>query len=88
MNHKLDEWLELRLLQYYDSNEQPYEQWTVICNDLPRFIDHVITERGLEDQEVMLKIGVGGGGGFLKIGLSIFQCLESRERRNKRNSFE
>ena len=50
-----------------------FEQSTVMCNNVPDFIDVILRERLLEDKDsVLIRIGIDGGGGFLKICLSIF----------------
>lgn len=76
-NHKLDDQFELRLLQYTDNRNVSFERWTVVCRDLSAFVDNVITERNIDTSEMILKIGIDGGGGFLKVTLSVFDLNES-----------
>ena len=50
-----------------------FKQATVICNDLPRLVDLELKKRSLEDcNSLLIKIGIDGGGGFLKFCMSIF----------------
>ena len=68
-HHKLDDYFELKQLNYIQLQQggnKHFGQWTVFCNNLNAFIDFVCQERGLNDDPV-LKIGIDGGGGFLKI---------------------
>ena len=49
-----------------------------MCNNVPDFIDVILRERLLEDKDsVLIRIGIDGGGGFLKICLSIFDINDS-----------
>ena len=50
-----------------------FEQSTVVYTDLCKFVDLVLQKRSLENSESLLvKVGIGGGGGLLKICLSVF----------------
>ena len=50
-----------------------FEQSTVVCTDLCKFVDLVLQKRSLENSESLLvKVGIDGGGDFLKICLSVF----------------
>ena len=45
---------------------------TTICNDIQSLIDKVIAERNLPADDALVRVGIDGGGGFLKICVSIF----------------
>ena len=50
-----------------------FKNATVISNDLPRLVDLVLKKRSLEDcNSLLIKIGIDGGGGFLKFYMSVF----------------
>ena len=77
-SHCLDEYFEEMKISYVRVDKdtkvrENFEQSTVVCNDLPKFVDLVLRKRSLENSEFLLvKVGIDGGGGFLKICLSIF----------------
>lgn len=50
-----------------------FEQYTIVCRDLWKFFDLILQNKLLESSESLpIKVGVDGGGGFLKIYLSVF----------------
>ena len=77
-SHRFDEYFEAYKIIYRRENKETkvsenFEQSTVMCNNVPDFIDVILRERLLEDKDsVLIRIGIDGGGGFLKICLSIF----------------
>lgn len=77
INHKLDDHYELRLLQYTNSQNENFDRWTVVCSDLSVFVDYVISTRNLDTSDMILKIGLDGGSGFLKMTLSVFNFCDS-----------
>ena len=46
----------------------------VYCNDVAGFVTHVIEFRSLALDNVRIKIGLDGGGGFFKVCLNIFEA--------------
>ena len=58
-----------------------FEQHVVICNDLNALIDTMIETRGIKEDDMLVRIGLDGGGGFMKICLSVFDmnCAQNRE---------
>ena len=50
-----------------------FQQHVVLCNNLNELIDDIIRERNIDDKDLLVRIGMDGGGGFLKICLSVFQ---------------
>ena len=86
-NHVLDEFFEHRKLDYKvkvtKTKEEIISQHTIVCNDLPTLIDAVIQYRILSDDD-MIRIGLDGGGGFIKVILSVFKFgeEESEQRRS------
>ena len=57
----------------------------VYCNDLKILIDLIKRERGLNDLSTFVRIGIDGGGGFIKVCLSVFDPTNIRSKEN--NSF-
>ena len=50
-----------------------FEQSTIVCTDLCKFVDLVLQKTSLENSKSLLvKVGIDSGGGFLKICLSVF----------------
>ena len=75
--HQLDEFFELRQLVYRFEDKDSklikhHEQPTVVCTDLPGLISKIIETRQIEENKSLIKISIDGGGGFLKVCLSIF----------------
>ena len=60
-----------------------YEENFIVCNDVNKLIELVKTSRQVNDQ-VHLKFGIDGGGGFLKICLSIQLLNENGIENNSR----
>ena len=77
-SHSLDDYFKMVKISYTRIDKdtkvtEHFEQCTVVCNDLPKFIDLVLQKRSLEDCEsLLIKVGIDGGGGFLKICLGVF----------------
>jgi hypothetical protein len=56
---------------------ETFEQHSIVCNNLPGLIERVIEERQLiDDDSLMIKIGLDGGGEFMKVCLSVFNVTE------------
>ena len=77
-SHKLDEYFEEIKINYTRVDKQTkvsenFEQVTVVCKDLSKLVDLVVEERSLQDaKSLLVKIGMDGGGGFLKFCLGVF----------------
>ena len=54
-----------------------FDQDTVHCKDVSSLIDAVLEARQINGERAILRIGLDGGGGFLKICLSAFDLAES-----------
>ena len=59
-----------------DKPTEHFDKHVVLCNDLDGLIDKVIRCRNLHEDNTLICIGIDGGGGFLKICLSIFDLNE------------
>lgn len=86
-SHTLDELYAVKMLnlkakispKVYDFVSTP----VVYCVNIEGLIDFVIQERGGSD-DIEFKIGVDGGGGFLKICLNLVETKESSPAKGKR----
>ena len=50
-----------------------YTEHVIKTNDLPKLIDEIILKRKLNSENVIVRVGLDGGGGFLKTCLSLFE---------------
>ena len=56
-----------------------FEQHVVIYNDLNGLVDKIIKERNIDETNMLIRIDLDGGGGFMKICLSIFDLNENEQ---------
>ena len=75
---------EVTFLNTKNNVETEYIGTLIYCNDVEKFIKNIKDEKGVANAH--LKFGIYGGGGFLKICLSI-QSLEKNESDNKRKTY-
>ena len=77
--HELDEFFDVTSLVYKVKNpetkiDENVERHSVLCNDISGFIDSVLEKRGREwGDDILLRLGLDGGGGFFKIVVSVFE---------------
>ena len=76
-NHLLDDYFEIKTLSFHQILKETkavenIERPVVLCKDLQGFVDFIIETRNLDSSKVSLRIGLDGGGGFIKICLSVF----------------
>ena len=76
-NHELDDFFEHRMLDYKVLNketksEETISQHTIVCSNLASLVDKIIEKRKLNNS-AMIRIGLDGGGGFIKLVLSVFE---------------
>ena len=81
-NCQLSDYFEKKVCNFVEVNKKEktknnFTQNVVVCNDLNGLIDKLILERGIDEKNMLIRIGLDGGGGFMKICLSIFE-LESK----------
>lgn len=48
----------------------------VFCKDADELVDRIVRKRNLDRDNLLIRVGIDGGGGFLKIGLSVFELEE------------
>ena len=77
-NCQLSDYFEKKVCNFVEVNKKEktknnFTQNVVVCNDLNGLIDKLILERGVDEKNMLIRIGLDGGGGFMKICLSIFE---------------
>ncbi len=76
-NHQLDEFFGHDNILFVEEDKKKnatrrFTEHAIITKDLTGLIDRVLIERKVRKDDVLIKIGLDGGGGFLKICMSIF----------------
>ena len=79
-NHKLDDYFEHRVRRFIREDKknkvtENVQHHTVVCNNLSGLVDHVVEERQLNEHTLLTRIGLDGGGGFVKVCISVFDLL-------------
>ena len=87
LNRQLDDYFESRKcnFRYEDTKTKEmrnFEQHTVVCNDIPGLIDKIIISRNIDAGNSIIRIGLDGGGGFVKICMSVFEMPSTNEEKN------
>ena len=81
-NHKLDDFFvhDYLLFNREDKDSKKvvnYKEHAIIANNICGLIDKIFEERGLDGENALLRIGLDGGGGFLKVCMSVFDLRGS-----------
>lgn len=73
LHQRLNDFFELRNPSYtgIGKENRSFTQQTVICNNLQLFIHEIVSVREVDLNSSLIKIGIDGGGGFLKVSLAI-----------------
>ena len=74
-NHELDDFFEHHILCFTKENKETksqeiFKQHVILCNNLSALIDKIIEERQINEHTILTRIGLHGGGEFLKVCLS------------------
>ena len=82
--HRLDEYFETKELRFTKLDKETkqkinYKDYAVLCKDVNGLIDYIMAERELHDDNTLIRIGLDGGRGFMKICLSVFDINNSTE---------
>lgn len=79
-NHILDKYFaeeELTFVRKDGDKVTEYLKRTIVfCTDVAGLIDDIIEKRGLS-ADIIIRLGIDGGGGFLKIAVSVFEIDSS-----------
>ena len=59
---------------------ESFEQHTVIFNDLNGLVDRIIEKREINEENLLVRIGLNGGGGCMKICLSMFDLSDTADK--------
>ena len=83
-NRRLQDMFEGKICTFSTVNESNqtrvnFEQHVSICNDLNGSVEKIIQERNIEEKNMLIRIGFDGGGGFMKICLSIYDLSENQQ---------
>lgn len=73
-NHQLDQLFEVKSIPFVKKEKNmivPSEKHTVYCVNPNKLRDFIVNSRNYEDEELLLKVAVDGGGGFMKVCLSV-----------------
>ena len=57
---------------------QSFNQHVITVNDISGFVDHSVQQRNLNNKNIVVRIGLDGGGGFFKVWLSVYD-LDAQE---------
>lgn len=83
LDHRLDDFFEVKEIDFIkkDNNTIVHTpRWTVICTDVRGFITSVCEIRRYHTNDnILVKIGIDGGRGFLKMCLSVFPLISAQE---------
>ena len=60
--------------------QESFEQHAVICNDLNGLVDRIIEKSEINEENMLVRIGLDGGGGFMKICLSMFDFSDTADK--------
>jgi hypothetical protein len=75
-DHQLDDLFEVKKLPFVREergNEKAADQFAVVCENVEELLNRILARRDqLESSRVCVRIGGDGGGGFLKVSLSVF----------------
>uniref|UniRef100_A0A1I8I211 RING-type domain-containing protein n=1 Tax=Macrostomum lignano TaxID=282301 RepID=A0A1I8I211_9PLAT len=88
MDHELDDLFQAKQLAFIREErgrQTPAEQWAVVCTDVVELLGRMIANRRLMDvASTVVRIGIDGGGGFLKLSISVFDlCVCAGEEQQK-----
>ena len=72
----------LRVKTKTNSTEN-FHQHVVLCNDVAGLIDYVVAKRTINQESMLIRIGMDGGGGFMKVSLSLFDMLQPEQSSGK-----
>jgi hypothetical protein len=92
-DHRLDCFFEVKLQKYVKIEKNivtdHVERSTVSCTDVDGLLQKIIEMRNLRKDDLLIKIGIDGGGGFIKICLTMFSSDPLSEYgTNSRSSYD
>ena len=73
MTHRLDPYFTTDSATFISNSGEPLEREFPCVSDINDFVSYVHEVKDLSFQETFLKVGIDGGGGFLKVCLLIME---------------
>ena len=87
--HLLDQFFDYDMLLFMEEEskakkkpERKFRQHAVYTNNINGLIDKVIDHRSLNRADTFIRIGLDGGGGFVKICVSVFDAKSKESRKS------
>lgn len=75
-NHRLNTYFVTKQMDFIRTEKnvvvEETPRWAVICENVDNFLDYIIQQREYGETEILIRIGIDGGQGFLKICVSVF----------------
>ena len=85
ISHFLDSQFEVKTCDFFDNSGDQYFRPVVYCKDLQKLIDLICTTRGFDHDNVFIKLSLDGGGGFVKVMISVFSMNDENAQPGRRN---
>ena len=88
-NRQLDCLFEVRNANFVKIDDKKktrenFDRDVVVCNDLDELACRIIQERNLEEGDLLFRVGMDGGGGFLKVCLNVFDLRKKTKAKPRR----
>lgn len=81
-NHHLENFFDKVLTKFIKKEGQAVTdeiiQWAIKCKSVNEFVDQILETRQISEESAMIRIGIDGGGGFLKMCLSVFSNTDDQ----------
>jgi hypothetical protein len=91
-NHRLDSYFVTKEIDFTRKENnvivERTPRWVVVCDDVDNFLDHIIQQRKYGDMDILIRIGIDGGQGFLKVCVSLFSLNGSSAKSFKDSSVQ
>ena len=93
-NHELDEFFELKTVRFSRNSIEDkkkvehFNQHVVCTNAVTNLKDKVIEKRQLDKENTLVRIGLDGDGGFLKVCMSIFNLSKTTSQKVSAKKFK
>ena len=61
-----------------------FQQHIIVCSDINGLLNKIIDERQIDEANMLVRTGMDGGGGFLKVCLSVFEFEREKDNEERR----
>ncbi len=78
-NRQLGDLFEVRRANFVKEDKDKRENFkrdVVVCKDLNGLADRIIEKRNMKEDHLLFRVGMDGGGGFMKVILNVFDLRE------------